>query len=404
MKIAPDVKRAGLLLAAVALCACASPQKKLVFAVIRGEDGTVKTMLDGGADPNAPDEPGSPSEDRPLASAVILKHENLVGLLLDKGANPNLGCWQGLPLTFAAWDYDAERGARITKLLLDHGAAVNLDDEILYRNLSANPDKPTGKRALDFALYPPAGYPEVVSVLVDHGALSSSFETAGDAIIYNILIRPNRDASALMSLIAEKNLAFDRKKAASLWGLANPDPQGAAAVKELLKAKDLASAKAHERLAVPEEKAGDEARQAGRLEQAMAHYRKALETSSSGSEIESRLRRKAIELASGMQPPPEVPEEAKRHLSRAKAYISSASGPDDLASAAAEFRAAAIAAPWLPQAYYNLGLIQQKTGDYAGAMASYRIYKEFGPKQDADAVRDRIDQLEVLQEKAARAR
>ncbi len=77
---------------------------------------------------------------------------------------------------------------------------------------------------------------------------------------------------------------------------------------------------------------------------------------------DNALREKIIALAHAMKPAPVVPEDAERHMTRGAAAVKGAKGTDDFKDAAAEFGKATLAAPWLADAYYNLGVAQDKAG------------------------------------------
>lgn len=115
------------------------------------------------------------------------------------------------------------------------------------------------------------------------------------------------------------------------------------------------------------------------------------------------LREKIIELARTIKPKPAVPEEARRHMSRGKAAFEDAKEAKDLAAAITEFKEASIAAPWWSDAYFTLGLAQEKAKDYAGAKQSLSLYLLAAPDaSDAKDVKSRIYELEYRQEKAAK--
>ena len=391
-----------LLPAVFARTASANQAKKLNLAVVKQDVDEVKKLLGKGYDPSGD------AENRPLVAATINCNlgcdpgsagMEILKLLVDHGANPNLpeteGWTNGYPLTEAAHNGKKE----IVEFLLSHGADPNIQDP--YFDKEAGPQMP-----LDVALK--NDYGEALKPLIAHGARTSSGMPPGDAVIqayaaYTCGLEAVRDLKLDFDVSLAKQAADKIRN--------DPDPNKrplAYGIDQLLAERSAGEEKAKLDAAAPRieeaEKAGDEAKTKGRADDALAQYKRALFDCPAGSEPEARIRRKCLLLARTMNPAPGVPQEAKRHLSRFKAYVSSASGPDDLKLAAEELRAAAAAAPWLTETYYNLGLVQQKAGDYAGAMASYKLYKEFGPAKDADAVQDKLDQLEVLQEKAARGR
>lgn len=108
------------------------------------------------------------------------------------------------------------------------------------------------------------------------------------------------------------------------------------------------------------------------------------------------LREKIIRMALGMRPAPAVPEEAERNMARGTAYAQKATDAAGDRKAIAEFEAAANAAPWIALAYYNLGVVQEKTGLYAEAIQSLKFYLLAAPDaKNARDVKNKIYALEV---------
>lgn len=88
---------------------------------------------------------------------------------------------------------------------------------------------------------------------------------------------------------------------------------------------------------------------------------------------DSDLREKIIKLAQTVKPAPAIPEEAERRMARGIAGFQGAKSVSDYQSAASEFEKAANVAPWYGDAYYNLGLSQDKAGNHAGALQSLKF-------------------------------
>ncbi len=96
-------------------------------------------------------------------------------------------------------------------------------------------------------------------------------------------------------------------------------------------------------------------------------------------------------------------QDARKYMVRGIAAIEMAKTPGELQEAADEFRRATQLDPSLSAAWYNLGSVQAKLGDFNGAIASYRHYLALLPKaDDAQKVQDEIIKLEFNQEKAAK--
>jgi tetratricopeptide (TPR) repeat protein len=115
------------------------------------------------------------------------------------------------------------------------------------------------------------------------------------------------------------------------------------------------------------------------------------------------LREKIIRLVQEMKPAPAVPEEAERYMARGTAAVKSAKDANDFKDAVQEFEKATLAAPWLANAYYNLGFAQDKAGLYADAIKSLKLYLLAAPNaSDTKEVKSLIYEIEYRQEKAAK--
>jgi len=118
---------------------------------------------------------------------------------------------------------------------------------------------------------------------------------------------------------------------------------------------------------------------------------------------DTALREKIIRLVQEMKPAPTVPKEAERFMARGAAAVNSAKDANDFKDAVAEFEKATLAAPWLANAYYNLGVAQDKAGLYGEAMRSLKLYLLAAPNApDANSVEKLVYEIEYRQEKAAK--
>jgi len=98
-----------------------------------------------------------------------------------------------------------------------------------------------------------------------------------------------------------------------------------------------------------------------------------------------------------------VPEEFHRRMARGEAAVAGASDAGAFKSAAQEFRAAVNAAPWRSEAFYNLGIVQDKAGLFVDAIRNLRVYIAANPDAaDAGRVRKLIYQIEYRMEQAVR--
>ena len=115
------------------------------------------------------------------------------------------------------------------------------------------------------------------------------------------------------------------------------------------------------------------------------------------------LRQKIIGLAQDMNPPPEIPAEAKRHMARGIAAMEDAKTVGDFNDAATEFEKAVDIAPWLANGYRDLAIANDKAGNYDWALADLKWYFQTRPAQaDVDGANDLKAKIEYRKEKAAK--
>jgi len=118
---------------------------------------------------------------------------------------------------------------------------------------------------------------------------------------------------------------------------------------------------------------------------------------------DNALREKIIKLVQTMKPAPVVPKEAERFMVRGAAAVKSAKGANDFKDAVAEFEKATLSAPWLANAYYNLGVTQDKAGLYDTAIKNLKLYLLAAPNApDASSVEKLVYEIEYRQEKTAK--
>ena len=115
------------------------------------------------------------------------------------------------------------------------------------------------------------------------------------------------------------------------------------------------------------------------------------------------LREKIIKHVQAMKPAPAIPRDAERFMNRGAAAAKSAKDANDFKDAVVEFEKATLAAPWMANAYYNLGVAQDKAGMYSNAIRSLKLYLVAAPNApDAKNVEKLIDEIEYRQEKVAK--
>ena len=138
----------GLGVAALVACDEQPAGSPLIQAARTGSLGTIRALLDSGADVNLPGPTGDDWDATPLQHAILARQPAAVRLLLDRGADPNrvANANAPAPLVLAAGDTDPT----FVNLLLDHGADPAIEGESgvtpLSRAVSAGtingPDRP----------------------------------------------------------------------------------------------------------------------------------------------------------------------------------------------------------------------------------------------------------------------
>lgn len=122
-------------------------------------------------------------------------------------------------------------------------------------------------------------------------------------------------------------------------------------------------------------------------------------------EQEYRLRKAAIRLAQSLEPAPATPEDAETYTKRGGLALSAAKDRADFLAAAAELETAALSAPWLGPAYFNLGVAYRSAGEGRKAARNFRLYALASPgADDAAQAKDWAVELEFQADKAERER
>ncbi|OFZ66456.1 MAG: hypothetical protein A2V79_02470 [Betaproteobacteria bacterium RBG_16_56_24] len=111
-----------------------------------------------------------------------------------------------------------------------------------------------------------------------------------------------------------------------------------------------------------------------------------------GNADDDALREKAIKLAQKLKPAPSVPEEAERRMMRGTAAFKGAKLAADYQSAVKEFELATLTAPWHGDAYFGLGMAQDKAENYDAALRSLKLAQLALP--DNKDIRTLISQVE----------
>lgn len=146
------------------------------------------------------------------------------------------------------------------------------------------------------------------------------------------------------------------------------------------------------------EKAGDEAARLGQFEKALEYYQKVLKNVQRYSEQDQRVRQAVIKVVRAMPTPPPLPESVMRSMVRGEVKLKMG-GSESVKAATEEMEQAVFAAPWVADAYFNLGIVQEKAEMFDRAIQNLKLYLFASPQSpNANAVQVKIYGLEVLQE------
>jgi len=146
------------------------------------------------------------------------------------------------------------------------------------------------------------------------------------------------------------------------------------------------------------EEAGNEAARAGQHQKALDFYREVLGQVPRYGDQDQRVRNSLIKVVRAMPAPPPVPDGVVRSMVRGETMVKMGGG-GNFAAAAKEIEDAVTAAPWLADAYYNLGIVQEKAEEFGKAMQNLKLCLAAAPQSpNANAIQARIFALEVMQE------
>lgn len=118
---------------------------------------------------------------------------------------------------------------------------------------------------------------------------------------------------------------------------------------------------------------------------------------------DDQLREKIIALVQQLKPQPAIPKEASRPFNKAVTFQKEAKEPSDYDLAIVSYREALLAAPWWPEAYFNLSTAQEGAGKFDDAVRSIKLYLLTKPSEmDVAQAEQRLDSLEAKKELAAK--
>jgi tetratricopeptide (TPR) repeat protein len=140
------------------------------------------------------------------------------------------------------------------------------------------------------------------------------------------------------------------------------------------------------------------AEQNGQLPEALKHYTNALTSSlllSEPRKIDFPLAQRTIAVARKLDPPPAIPEEARRHAVFARTAISEAKDQKDYEKAVEESLKAICFSPWWADLYVNTALIYEQMNRYQEAHNFLSFYLSVIPDaSNAEQIRAKLYQLE----------
>jgi tetratricopeptide (TPR) repeat protein len=144
--------------------------------------------------------------------------------------------------------------------------------------------------------------------------------------------------------------------------------------------------------------AGSEAAAGGQLGVALRRLQEALRDIERYSDQDRHVREAIIKVVRAMPAPPPIPEETLRSMTRGEAKLKMGGG-GSYEGAAKEMEQAVLAAPWLADGYFNLGIVQEKAEMFGQAIQNFQLCIFAVPQSpNAKAVQAKIYGLEVMRE------
>jgi len=141
------------------------------------------------------------------------------------------------------------------------------------------------------------------------------------------------------------------------------------------------------------------AEQNGQLQEALKHYTTALTSSlllSEPRKIDFPLAQRTIAVARKLDPPPAIPENARKHAVFARTAINEAKDQKGYEKAVEESLKAICFSPWWTDLYLNTALIFEQMNRYQDAHNFLSFYLSLAPDaSNAEQVRAKLYQLEL---------
>jgi tetratricopeptide (TPR) repeat protein len=114
---------------------------------------------------------------------------------------------------------------------------------------------------------------------------------------------------------------------------------------------------------------------------------------------DTALREKIIRHVQGMKPKPVIPEDARRYFVKAVTMQKEAKNTKGFEIAVNAYNQPLLIAPWWPDAYYNLSIALESSGQYDKAVKALKLYLVTNPSaSEVRAVQDKIYAIEAKKE------
>lgn len=138
---------------------------------------------------------------------------------------------------------------------------------------------------------------------------------------------------------------------------------------------------------------GAELERAGDWQEALHVYQAAL--AALLPDFHADLAARAIQASRRLNPPPSIPEEARKHAVFGQTAMKDAKQAGDFTVAVQEYSKALALAPWWADVYVNASLALEQTGNLHAAHSALKLYLQASPNApDAQAIQGKLYEIE----------
>ncbi|MHB8425430.1 MAG: ankyrin repeat domain-containing protein [Gammaproteobacteria bacterium] len=367
-------------MAGPAICAKGDPGlTPLLSAAYHGDMAGVRRLLATGTNINATDDSGATA----LMCAVTGQHPAIVKVLIDKGAAINAKDkygWTALMYAFLnrgsgdGAQYLLAKGANadvvgndgLTALLVyarysQQEGDSYVDNELITKSRNViNATNDHGKTALMIALDNKTASCHFIVSLLHHGATIDAAGKYGSEVLVTFLGGGFSEPCSMQSDKRHEVIRYFLARGANLGDARNIIMFPAQA--EPLGSHHVTSKASFSFLGIAQSR--------GR---------------------QTSVFHEIIIQAGKMDPPPTIPEKAKRYFQMGITAAKDARDTNDFGEAAGRFLKAVLWAPYWAEPYFDLGLMFEQTKDYSAAAEAFKLYLDADPgTRNADAVRRHI--------------